>query len=158
MKQILFSCALIAAAPLAACDLQDLQSLKPGAVAEKSAISPAVPQPAAADAAVLPANLPPTEAQKLIEAGKVTVIDIRTPQEYAAGHLEKAALNLDYYAPDFRDLLGKLDKSAAYLIYCRSGKRSGLALAIMKELGFADARDIAGGINAWTGAGYPVVK
>ncbi|OGS55867.1 MAG: hypothetical protein A3J79_12820 [Elusimicrobia bacterium RIFOXYB2_FULL_62_6] len=112
----------------------------------------------AAELAALPANLPPAEAKRLIEAGKAVVIDIRTPQEYAAGRLEKAGANLDYYAADFKDRLAKLDKSALYIIYCRSGKRSGLALGIMKDLGFSDAHDIAGGIIAWTEAGLPVVK
>jgi rhodanese-related sulfurtransferase len=120
----------------------------------KPAAAPAAPSPSRA----LPANIPPLEARDLIASAKPVVIDIRRPEEYAAGHLEAAGLQLDYYAPDFKDRLSKLDRNAQYLIYCRSGHRSGLALAIMKELGFADAHDIAGGITAWTAAGLPVVK
>ena len=120
---------------------------------------PAAAVPAAtAPAAALPLNIAPEEARAYIETAHPVVIDIRRPEEYAAGHLAAATLQLDYYAPDFKEQLGKLDKTAKYLIYCRSGHRSGLALAIMKDLGFTDSRDIAGGINAWTAAGLPVVK
>ena len=65
---------------------------------------------------------------------------------------------MDYYAPAFKDKLSKLDKSAKYLIYCRSGKRSAAALKMMQDLGFSDIHDIAGGITAWQAAGLPVVK
>ena len=106
----------------------------------------------------LPANIAPEEAKNFIELVNPVVIDIRTSDEYAAGHLEKASMNLDYYAPDFKDQLAKLDKTVKYLIYCRSGGRSGKTLVIMKDMGFTEAHDIAGGINAWIAAGYPVVK
>ena len=108
-------------------------------------------------AAALPTNLPPSEAKAYIESDKPALLDVRTPDEYAAGHLENAVL-IDYRAPDFKDKLNKLDKTAKYLIYCRTGKRSAASLAIMQELGFSDARDIDGGITAWAAAGYPVVK
>jgi rhodanese-related sulfurtransferase len=117
--------------------------------------APASPAPSASD---LPASVKPQDALGLIASQRFIVMDIRRPEEYAAGHLEAATLRLDYYAPDFKDQLAKLDKSAAYLIYCRSGHRSGLTLAIMKDLGFSDAHDIEGGINAWQAAGLPVVK
>jgi len=102
-------------------------------------------------------NLPPADAKAYLEKAKPVLIDIRTPEEYAAGHLENSVLT-DYYAPDFKDKLNLLDKSAKYLIYCRSGKRSAAALKIMQELGFKDIHDIAGGINAWIAAGFSVVK
>jgi len=108
-------------------------------------------------ASALPQDLPPAEAKAYLESDRPALLDVRTPDEYAAGHLESAVLT-DYYAPDFKDKLNKLDKTAKYLIYCRTGKRSAAALKIMQELGFSDARDIAGGITAWTAAGYPVVK
>jgi rhodanese-related sulfurtransferase len=106
----------------------------------------------------LPANIKPEDANALIGAEHPLVIDIRTAEEHAAGYIPSTGLVMDYYAPDFRDRLLKLDKNASYLIYCRSGKRSGAALLMMKDLGFTDAHDIAGGINAWTAAGLPVVK
>lgn len=111
----------------------------------------------AGEAAVMPLNIPPAEAKAYLEAEKPVLIDIRTADEYAAGHLENSA-QMDYYAPDFKDKLAKLDKGAKHLIYCRSGKRSAAALKIMQDMGFSDVHDIAGGINAWIAAGLPVVK
>jgi len=107
--------------------------------------------------AALPLNLPPAEAKAYLETEKPVLLDVRTPDEYAAGHIENA-VNMDYYAPDFSDRLSKLDKTAKYLIYCRSGKRSASALKIMQEQGFTEIHDIAGGINAWIAAGYPIVR
>lgn len=118
--------------------------------------SPAAP--GVKDEGAIPVNIPPAEAAKYIESAKPVVIDVRTPEEYAAGHLPQAAMLIDFKAADFKDKISALDRGAKYLIYCRSGHRSGLALGVMKELGFADARDIAGGINAWAAAGLPVVK
>lgn len=67
-------------------------------------------------------------------------------------------MRIDYYAPDFKDQLDKLDKNAKYLLYCRTGHRTGITLGIMANMGFTDIHDIDGGINAWIAAGWPVVK
>lgn len=107
--------------------------------------------------AAAPLNLPPADALAYLEQAKPVLLDVRTPEEYADGHLKDSTL-MDYFAPDFKDQLSKLDKAAKYLIYCRSGGRSGRALEMMGELGFADVHDIKGGIIAWNSAGYPVVK
>lgn len=132
---------------------------KPAAFSALLADVPAPLPPAAEKAGcALPLNIAPQEAARFIETARPVVLDIRRPEEYAAGRLAAASLQLDYYAPDFKDQLGKLDKNAHYLIYCRSGHRSGLTLAILRELGFSDVHDIAGGINAWTAAGLPTVK
>ena len=103
-------------------------------------------------------NIKPEEARYFIETKSPVVIDIRTPEEHAAGHLGATSLVMDYYAPDFKDRLAKLDRNSGYLLYCRSGRRTGAALQIMKDLGFTDIHDIAGGMVAWTAAGLPVVK
>ena len=81
------------------------------------------------------------------------IIDVRTPDEFATEHLP-GAININFSSPTFRDELNKLDKSKTYLIYCRSGSRSGQALTIMKELAFKEVYD-AGGISAWITAGFP---
>lgn len=83
------------------------------------------------------------------------VLDVRTPQEYASGHLENAVLQ-DFYAADFREQLLNMDRHQPMILYCRSGNRSGQALQMMRELGFKNAYDIRGGIQAWQAAGYPV--
>ena len=126
-----------------------------------SADVPAAPAPSAADKpgnCTFPLNIKPDEASYFIQIKNPVVIDIRTQEEYDAGHLEAASMRLDYYAPDFKDQLAKLDKTAKYLIYCRTGHRSGVTLGIMQNMGFTDIHDIDGGITAWTAAGLPVVK
>lgn len=105
-----------------------------------------------------PLNIKPAQVRDYLELQRPVFIDVRTPEEHAAGYIEKTDLLLDFKAADFKDKLSKLDRSGKYLIYCRSGHRSGLALAMMKDLGFAEYHDIEGGINAWMAAGLPVVK
>lgn len=73
------------------------------------------------------------------------LIDVRTPQEYAQGHLA-GAINIDIEAPTFIDEIKKLDPSTPTFVYCRSGNRSGQAIAIMKKLGFTSLTDLSGGI------------
>jgi len=82
---------------------------------------------------------------------------VRTPEEFAGGHIADA-INIDSYASTFRDELSKLDRNKTYLIYCHSGARSGEALDIMEELDFQEAYSISGGITAWQAAGLPVAK
>lgn len=105
-----------------------------------------------------PVNIKPDEARYFIEAKKPVVIDIRTAEEHAAAHIEPTHMVLDYYAPDFKAKLAELDRGAKYLIYCRSGRRTGATLLIMKDMGFTDIHDIDGGISAWMAEGLPVVK
>lgn len=92
---------------------------------------------------------------ELLADPEVTVIDVRTPDEFAAGHIERARL-VDFSAPDFSDRIAELDRSATYFVYCRSGNRSAQAAAVMAELGFTDVSHLDGGIVAWTAAGAPV--
>ena len=87
----------------------------------------------------------------------LVVLDVRTPEEYAEGHLEDAVL-VDFYDADFVDQLAALDPDVPYLVYCRSGNRSGETLAAMEQLGFSSVVDVDGGIVAWTGAGLPVTN
>lgn len=98
----------------------------------------------------------PRAAAELLEAEpRPTVIDVRTPAEFADGHLEGAVL-VDVQSPDFRDRIAELDRDASYVIYCRSGNRSVGARETMAELGFTDVSDIDGGILAWVQAGLPL--
>ena len=85
------------------------------------------------------------------------IIDVRTPEEYANGHIENA-INLDYYSKTFKDELNKLDKNKAYLIYCRSGRRTGTVLDIMKGLGFTEVYNMLGAITQWEAKGLPIIK
>jgi rhodanese-related sulfurtransferase len=85
--------------------------------------------------------------------GTRTVIDVRTPAEYAAGHLA-GAHNIDVEAGDFADRIAALDTGGAYLVYCRSGRRSAEAARRMAEAGFSDVVD-GGGMDALVAAGAP---
>ena len=84
------------------------------------------------------------------------IIDVRTPEEYADGHIENA-VNIDFRADDFEDRISELDKDKTYVIYCRSGVRSAGALDVMEQLGFNEAYNVLEGIIGWTDAGFPVV-
>jgi len=68
------------------------------------------------------------------------VIDVRTPAEYAAGHIA-GAQNIDVEATDFATRISSLDKKAAYVVYCRSGRRSAIAADQMATAGFTDITD-----------------
>ena len=98
----------------------------------------------------------PEEAQALIDDGDVTLLDVRTPEEFAAGHLAGAE-NVDFYATDFGDQIDALDPGAQYVVYCRSGNRSGQATELMARKGFTTVADVDGGIVAWEAAGLPTV-
>jgi len=101
------------------------------------------------------------EAFALIEDNRgnqdFIIIDVRTPEEYAGGHIERA-INLDYYSETFADELNQLDKEKTYLIYCRTDHRSGLALDMMAELGFWEVYNLLGGIEQWEEVKLPTVK
>ena len=86
---------------------------------------------------------------------KPIVLDVRTPEEYAEGHIS-GAQNMDFYARDFSASLEKLDRNTTYAIYCRSGNRSGQALEIMRSLGFVSVLNLSGGILAWEDNGGDV--
>jgi rhodanese-related sulfurtransferase len=86
----------------------------------------------------------------------VVVIDVRTPAEFAEGHIARAQV-VDVSAADFPEQIAKFDPSATYLVYCHSGNRSGQATAIMATLGFSNVYDLDGGIIAWQGAGASLV-
>ena len=78
----------------------------------------------------------------------VVLMDVRTPEEIAKGKIA-GALELDYYASNFQEEITKLDKSKTYLVYCRSGNRSGKTCKLMAEQGFTKLYNLAGGYNAW---------
>lgn len=85
----------------------------------------------------------------------LVVLDVRTPEEFDEAHIDGAVL-VDFYDPDFAEQLAELDPDVPYLLYCRSGNRSGQTAAIMEQLGFIDVADVDGGIVAWGEAGLPL--
>lgn len=128
-----------------------------------SSPTPAAPAPGApaasaqAGAALAKQNLNPAEFAELAAQPGVTLIDVRTPAEFASGHLE-GAKNIDIEGPNFDAQIAQLPKDGTYAVYCRTGNRSTAALAKMKAAGLTRSAHLAGGIVSWQGAGRPVVK
>lgn len=87
---------------------------------------------------------------KLTEAD-VVVIDVRTPGEVAEGYIKGASHFIDYYGDDFQAKIKVLDKSKTYVMYCRSGGRSGNASKFMIDNGFKTVYNLEGGITDYTG-------
>jgi len=83
------------------------------------------------------------------------LLDIRTDAEIEAGHISGAE-GLNFYDPSFRERLAELDRSKTYLIYCRTGNRTGQTVPLMKDLGFERVYDLGGGITEWARLRYPV--
>ena len=106
-------------------------------------------------------SVSPREFKQLLDERKddpdVVLLDIRTPKEFKTGHIRGAQL-LDYYSGDFVERLKRLDREKTYLVYCRSGNRSGKSLPIFEQLGFRHAYHLESGINGWLKEKYPVVQ
>lgn len=86
------------------------------------------------------------------------IIDVRTPAEWDEGHLEGATL-ITLESPSFAEQISKLDKTANYYVYCRSGNRSEQAIRIMKDNGFTGNLKNGGAVaDASQETGLPVVK
>ena len=86
----------------------------------------------------------------------VVVLDVRTPEEFASGHLV-GAVNINLESGSFESDIAGLDQGAPYAVYCRSGNRSGQAMGIMQDAGFTDVAHLDGGIVAWQEAGGQIV-
>ncbi|NDC42669.1 MAG: rhodanese-like domain-containing protein [Chitinophagia bacterium] len=98
---------------------------------------------------------PKPYAQLLTEKKGALLLDVRTPEEFADGHL-KQAQNIDFFGADFASRIGALDKNQPVFIYCKSGGRSGKALQQMTDMGFKEVYNLDGGISSWKGAGLEV--
>jgi len=97
------------------------------------------------------------EAHEVFKAGGQTVfVDIREPEHVALGYIKGCVfIRADELEMQVRHLLP--DKNAPVVLYCRSGVESLLTTMTLKEMGYKDARNLAGGIEAWKASGYEVV-
>ena len=122
----------------------------------------------AADEPAVVRNLSAADAIKLVgeTGGKpdkpaprdaFTVLDVRTPEEHAAGHI-KDSVNIDFRAPDFEKRLAQLDRSRTYLVHCARGNRSSKTRDLMAKLGFRSINHLDGGLTAWEKAGGAIEK
>lgn len=97
------------------------------------------------------------EFEKLWNAKTNVVLDVRTPKEFASGHIP-GAINIDIKNPNFQQQIAKLKKDQPYLVHCGAGVRSARACEEMSRAGFTNLVDLAPGFKAWEKAGKPVEK
>lgn len=120
-----------------------------------SSSPPAASGNTAADTASTPTtgrHLAAADFATAIKAPGTIVLDVRSPAEFAGGHLP-AARNIDIQGSDFATQIAALDKGATYAVYCHSGKRSAAALEQMAAAELRHTYDLAGGITAWQNMG-----
>lgn len=97
------------------------------------------------------------EMQTYINMEDVQLIDVRTPEEYGAGHIA-AAQNINFLSPTFEKDIQKLDKNKPVLVYCQMGGRSAKCAEKMKALGFTRLYDYSGGFSKWKSLRLPIEK
>jgi len=98
-----------------------------------------------------------SEFNDFIKKGEGQLIDVRTPNEFESGNIASST-NIDFYSAGFQDQLTKLDKNKPVYLYCRSGRRSGIAMNLMKDMGFISVYNLDGGIIAWQEQGLPIAQ
>lgn len=95
-------------------------------------------------------NLSSSAFKALLNENKnVVLIDVRTAGEFQQKAI-KGAINIDISSGNFQTKITQLDQTKTYLLYCRSGNRSGQACKIMGDLGFTKLYNLSGGLMNWT--------
>ena len=107
----------------------------------------------AADTAVT--TIGAADLLEVVGGSDVVVLDVRTPAEFAEGHVP-GSLNIDLSSPSFAEDIEALPKDATYVVYCRSGNRSAQAASLMAEAGFTSVYDVDAGPATLAEAGVPV--
>lgn len=95
--------------------------------------------------------------EKMSSKRKSKILDVRTPEEVAEGHLIGSS-TVNFLSPNFSKEVQALNKNKTYLLYCRSGTRTRKAADAMQKMGFKHVYMLEGGITAWKEAGKEVVK
>jgi rhodanese-related sulfurtransferase len=96
-------------------------------------------------------NIEVTEFKQLMTGDNTVILDVRTPKETAESKIE-GAMEINYFDKDFQQQIQQLDKDKTYLVYCRSGNRSGKSAVIMEKNGFSKVYNLEGGYKAWSKA------
>ncbi len=99
----------------------------------------------------------PQQFEEQITKDKGQLIDVRTPEEFNAGHIA-GAVNINLHDKDFNARMNKLDKDKTVYIYCKAGSRSAKAVQALNSNGFTAIVELDGGTDAWTKAGKPLSK
>lgn len=100
---------------------------------------------------------PNAAAAPVADTSNAIVLDVRTPEEFAAGHLE-GAQSLDFNGGEVAAAIPTLDPEAEYLVYCRSGNRSGQAIALMRQAGFTNLTNLGSLEEAASSTGLTIVQ
>jgi rhodanese-related sulfurtransferase len=95
------------------------------------------------------------KAKEMLDTGEFILIDVRTNGEYLQGKLRDSIL-IDISSREFEDKINALDNNKKYIVYCRTGSRSGHAVRVMKQMGFTEVYNLQGGIMLWHMNGLPV--
>src|SRR5437764_15485758 len=93
-------------------------------------------------------SVKPDEFEKLSKEKDSVILDVRTPKEFAEGHLP-SAVNIDWNSKEFDQKVAALDKSKTYLVHCAVGGRSARACEKLTKLDFPHLYNLEGGIMAW---------
>jgi phage shock protein E len=130
--------------------------LTPGlAACGSSSSTEAAPAPTtAASQPASPVRVGVPEWMQAAQSPGTVIIDVRTPEEFNAGHVQ-GALNIPVEYPDFAQQVAALDPGTTYAIYCRTGNRSAVATAQMGSMGYMHLYDLDGGFSDLEAAGMP---
>ena len=94
-------------------------------------------------------NIMVTEFAQKAKSSNVTIIDVRTPNEYKEGHIDKA-INIDFYdQAKFEEKISAIPKDDVILVYCLSGARSAKSVALIEKSGFPEVYNLIGGYTSW---------
>ena len=102
-------------------------------------------------------NLDAKQFYEMMQTSPGIILDVRTPGEYAQGHMPEA-LNMDIHDANFKTNLQQLNKDTIIYVYCASGSRSSQAMSIMEKDGFTTIYNYKGYFSDWVNKGYPVIK
>lgn len=136
--------ALALTAPLTACSSADTEAV-------------AAPVDVVLEAPTAPERVDTAMFSTVVATPGITIIDVRTPEEFAQGHIE-GAINYNVEGPDFANQIMGLDPAGTYAVYCRSGNRSQPAVAQLSSVGINSIFELEPGIIGWESAGFPVVS
>jgi len=93
-------------------------------------------------------SIPITEVSQN-ELINVILVDVRTSEEYAAGHLD-GALNMNWYDSDFAEQIKSIAQDETIYVYCKKGGRSAKAAKLLDSIGYKNVVDLEGGYDAYT--------
>lgn len=155
ISRLRVSCALASAAALA------LTLAVSGCSSDSASDSASEPVVQTANGSVAPPEAPVRvgvpDFADVIASPNVTIVDVRTPEEFAQGHIE-GAVNIPVEYADFTDQVSQLDADGTYAVYCRSGNRSQTAVDQMSAVGINGIYELESGTNGWAAAGQPLVQ